>query len=174
MKIVNTLAMHLLVLIFVSSATVLFAQTPEEQAAGFTLTLSQSKLRYGVPKAFQVLVVSLTNISQRVIGDTTCSAFGAFYNLKVVYNGVPIEEKEEHRIHRKAMEKGPCSGSNPGRRANPGQSLDDILYYETIQPGTYEFTIEREGFPGNPDKSVTVKSNTLTIVVPEPGASAPE
>jgi hypothetical protein len=168
------LALYVLVTIIALPTVVLSAQTPEEQAAGFTLTLSQSKLRYGVPKTFQVLVVSLTNISQRVIGDTTCSAFGAFYNLKVVYNGVPIEEKEEHRIHRKAMEKGPCSGSNPGRRANPGQLLEDILYYETTQPGTYEFKVEREGFPGNPDKSVTIKSNTLTIVVPEPGASAPQ
>jgi hypothetical protein len=150
----------------------LHAQTPEEQAAGFKLTLFQSPIRYGVPKSEQVLVVSLTNISQRVMGDTVCSAFGAFYKLIVVYNGVPIEEKEEHRIHRKAMEKGPCSGSNPGRRANPGQSLEDILYYETIKPGTYEFTVEREGLPGDPDKSVTIKSNTITIIVPESAASA--
>jgi hypothetical protein len=161
------LALYVLVTIFALPTVVLSAQTPDEQSAGFTLTLSQGRRGGEFAPDVQVLLVSLTNISQRVIGDTTCSAFGAFYNLIVVYNGVPIEEKEEHRKHRKAMEKGPCSGSNPGRRANPGQSLEDILYYETTKPGTYEFTVEREGFPGNPDKSVTIKSNTLTITVPE-------
>jgi hypothetical protein len=162
------------VLILAASASTLCAQTSEEKDAGFTLTLSQGTVRYGVPQSYEVLVVKLTNISQRVMSEDTCSAFGAFYNLKVTYNGIPIEEKEEHLKHRKAMEKGPCSGSNPGRRAKPGQSLEDTLYYETTKPGTYEFTVEREGFPGDPDKSVTIKSNPLTIAVPEPAAVAPQ
>ena len=41
-------------------------------------------------------------------------------------------------------------------------------------PGTYEITVTRETFPWNPEKSVTVKSNTITIVVPEPEANAPQ
>jgi len=162
------------VMILAVSAGTLCAQTSVEKDAGFTLTLSRGTARYGVPQSYEVLVVKFTNISQREIGENVCSAFGAFYNLKVVYNGVPIEEKEEHRKHRKTMEKGPCSGSNPGRKAKPGQSLEDTLYYETTKPGTYELTVEREGFPGDPDRSVTVKSNTLTVVVPEPGADAPK
>jgi hypothetical protein len=39
-------------------------------------------------------------------------------------------------------------------------------------PGTYEITVTRETDRWNPEKSVTVKSNTLTIVVPEPGVVA--
>jgi len=41
-------------------------------------------------------------------------------------------------------------------------------------PGTYEITVTRETDPWNLAKSVTVKSNTLTIVVPEPGADTPK
>jgi hypothetical protein len=42
------------------------------------------------------------------------------------------------------------------------------------QPGTYEITVSRETDTGHPDKSVSVKSNTLTIVVPEPEAAEPK
>jgi hypothetical protein len=41
-------------------------------------------------------------------------------------------------------------------------------------PGTYEITVTRETDRWNPEKSVTVKSNTLTIVAPEPSAAAPQ
>jgi len=34
--------------------------------------------------------------------------------------------------------------------------------------------VTKETFPGQPEKSVTVKSNTITIVVPEPEAAEPE
>jgi hypothetical protein len=40
-------------------------------------------------------------------------------------------------------------------------------------PGTYEVTVSRETDPDHPDRSVTVKSNTITITVPEPETEAP-
>jgi hypothetical protein len=46
--------------------------------------------------------------------------------------------------------------------------------YDLTVPGTYEITVTRETDRWHPEKSVTVKSNTLTIVVAEPGASAPQ
>jgi hypothetical protein len=168
------LAYCFLVALFVTQGAATLAQTQDEQAAGFTLTLSLGRHSGEFSKDTQVLVVRLTNISKEVNYEDTCSAFGGLYNLRVVYNGVPLEETDKHRNRRKALEQGPCNGSNPGRRTKTGESREDRIYYETTKPGTYDFTVEREGFPGNPEKSVTVKSNTLTIVVPEPGEAAPQ
>jgi hypothetical protein len=39
-------------------------------------------------------------------------------------------------------------------------------------PGTYEIAVTRETDRDHPEKSVTVKSNTLTVVVPQPGVGA--
>jgi hypothetical protein len=39
------------------------------------------------------------------------------------------------------------------------------------KPGTYTISVSKETFPWNPEKSVTVKSNTITIVVPKPEAT---
>jgi hypothetical protein len=55
---------------------------------------------------------------------------------------------------------------------NPGESgtryLPFAVDYPLCKPGTYEITVSRESDPEHPEKSVTVQSNTLTIVVPEP------
>jgi hypothetical protein len=44
--------------------------------------------------------------------------------------------------------------------------------YDLTAPGTYEITVTRETDRWHPERSVTVKSNTITIVVPEPEAGA--
>jgi len=44
--------------------------------------------------------------------------------------------------------------------------------YDMTVPGTYEITVTRETDRWNPNKSVTIRSNTITIVVPPPPASA--
>jgi hypothetical protein len=44
--------------------------------------------------------------------------------------------------------------------------------YDVSRPGTYEVTVSRETDPDHPDKSVMVKSNTLTVIVPNAGADA--
>jgi len=40
-------------------------------------------------------------------------------------------------------------------------------FLPTLKPGTYTITVNRETFPWETEKSVTVWSNTITIVVPE-------
>jgi len=42
-----------------------------------------------------------------------------------------------------------------------------------IEPGTYEITVSRDSDLEHPEKGVTVTSNTLTFVVPEPDAADP-
>ena len=125
---------------------------------------------------YQVLVVKLTNTSKEVMYRTVCESFGGMYNLEVVYNGVPVEKTEAEKERRKKLEAGDCfhgGGSAIAELTKPGETREDILYYYTAKPGTYEITATKETFPGHPEKSVTVRSNTVTVVVPEPGTVKP-
>ena len=67
-----------------------------------------------------------------------------------------------------------CNGITRG--IDPGKVVKFTLWvsseYDMTVPGTYEITVTRETDRWNPEKSVTVKSNTITIVVPEPGVVA--
>jgi hypothetical protein len=166
-------ALYFLLLLFAMQTVAICAQTSVKPAPGFTLTLSEGH-RGGVVSYQQVLVVKLTNISKEVMHRTFCDSFGGLYNLEVVYNGVPVEKTEAELKWRKDHETGMCAGSGGGENTKPGEDRYDTLAYNTIKPGTYEITVTKETFPGEPEKSVTVRSNTLTFVVPEPEAAAPK
>jgi hypothetical protein len=56
--------------------------------------------------------------------------------------------------------------SGPMINVKPGQSKQNDLYSFAKEPGTYRFTVQLETNPCSPEKNITVKSNTLTIVVP--------
>jgi hypothetical protein len=133
-------------------------------APGFTLTLSEQHSGSIVPPQ-RWFVVKLTNISNEVMHRTSCDSFGEIYNLEVVYNGVPMKKTAAELEWKKQHEAGGCTGSVTMEATDPGHDRFDTLAYNTLKPGTYEFTLIRETFPGEPEKSVTVKSNTITIVV---------
>lgn len=160
----------LLVAAFAMQTLTLCCQTERMSAPQFTLALKAGRHGGEIAKDTQVLVVTYTNLSQQVDAETSCSAFGAFYHLSVVFNGILEPEAEANRKRRKDLEAaaGRCVGSNPGRYLQKGQSRDDIIYYEKLRPGTYEFTVEQDGFPLDPKSNVIVRSNTLTIVVQSP------
>jgi hypothetical protein len=155
-----------------------YAQTPDELEAGFTLSLSMGMHSGEFGKTNRVMVATLTNISDKLIGDSWCSAFGGLYKLSVVYNGIQLREPDARRRHREDMEAGEqgrgCFGSNPGMRISHGEFMEDPIYYETDKPGTYEFTVERKAFLPPTGKSVTIQSNKLTIHVPEPEGTRTE
>jgi hypothetical protein len=160
---------------------VLRAQSPEETAAGFKLTVSVLEgPGKEFPDSIQVLVVKLTNISNTVVREDACSAFGGLYKLVVVRDGVQIEENDEIRKEREAREteeaKGGmfCVGSVRTRALNPGESWDDQIYYDTVTPGRYQFTVEEKAFPRGSQESVTVRSNSVTVIVPDPKAQKAE
>jgi GH15 family glucan-1,4-alpha-glucosidase len=110
--------------------------------------------------------------------------------MVVLRTGLPAEKRKTHtenadksqdpgktntyRIKVHHTEADSCNGITRG--INPGESVKFRLWassqYDMTVPGTYEITVTRETDRWNPEKSVTVKSNTLTFVVPEPGASA--
>ncbi len=168
------LALYILVIAFTVQAISLFAQTTEKPEPRFTLALLMGHHGGEISKNEQVLLVRLTNTSNEVIYDQWCLAFHGMYDLAVTYNGVPVEDTEDQKAYKKFRQAGRCNGSTGTAPINPGEYRDQILYYNTTKPGTYEFTVSRETFPWDPEKSVTVKSNTLTIVVPEPATVTPK
>jgi hypothetical protein len=123
--------------------------------------------------------VRVTNISNEMIRGGGCLALRGMYNILIVYNGVPMEETDAVRKLKKyRKEDGGCTSGNPTWRLKPGEYHDDPLevteFYNMSKPGTYEITVTKDTFPDHPEKSAAIKSNTLTIVVPEPGAAAPQ
>lgn len=168
------------VLLFAIATTSLTAQTSEEsKKAGFKLSLSYYRDHGDVRPTVIAFIVTLTNTSKETIYETPCSAFGGLYKLSVVLNGIPVEEPDEARTHRESMERGEanggvCTGSSPGRRAAPGESLKDVLRWNADKEGTYQFTVERKTFPQDPKQSVIVRSNTVTVMMPEPKSEKPD
>ena len=151
------------------TATLSAQATPGARPAPqFTMTLSEGRRDGTMAPYQQVLVVKLTNISKQVIDRALCDSGGEQYNLEVVYDGVPVEKTDAELKWRKQHETGPCTGLPRVEHTKPGEDRFDTLYYNTTKPGTYEITVTKETSPGQPEKSVTVRSNTLTIEVPEP------
>jgi|SRR5579863_1300073 len=137
---------------------------------GFTLQLHRGRPRGEFPKGTQTLTVRMTNTSNEVIREDACTTAGKMYRLKILYNGVQLEEPEWRRKSREAAELGEAHGgdcpavSNPARQLRPGESLEDFIFYDAARPGTYEFAIEEKVFSLQSRPRV-LKSNTLTIVV---------
>jgi hypothetical protein len=154
-------------------AAVIFAQAPQKPEPPITLTISEYHHELG--PMFDRVSMIVTNTSKEVFFEPGCSDMRGLYNISVSYNGVTLEEKDA-AARRLAEQAVLCThelGINP---IKPGESIYrwfDLAYrYDLSRPGTYEVTISRETDPDHPEKSVTVKSNTLTVVVPEPEAAA--
>ena len=71
-----------------------------------------------------------------------------------------------------------CASASANDLLELGGSLQDILgvtgAFDMSAPGTYEITVGRETDPEHAETSVTVRSNVLTIEVPEPGDTEPK
>jgi hypothetical protein len=156
-------------------AALICAQTPEKPVPQFKLTISEYHHELG--PGFNRVSVIVTNTSKEVFFEPGCSDMRNLYRVSVFYNGVPLDEKDAGARHRAEAEQAAnCThelGINP---IKPGGSFSlwfDLAYrFDLSKPGTYEITVSRETDPDHPEKSVRVKSNTLTVVVPEPGADA--
>jgi hypothetical protein len=179
------IALHLLMLLFAMRIVVLCAQTREEPEPGFTLTALEN---HDVGPRFDRVTVRMTNISNDVITEPGCAQWRGLYVVSVLYNGVPLEEKDTAtRRASDAKIAQSCTHELGINKIEPGEHIDhwfDLAYrYDLYKPGTYAITVSKETDPkpdpatpwtylerppGDHDRSVTVKSNTLTIVVPEP------
>jgi hypothetical protein len=162
-----------LVLLFVIQTVAPFAQANEKPKPRFSLTISEYLHDSRGPGTHRLRVVA-TNISDEKLHLEGCAALSGWYSFSVVYNHVPIEEKDpESRQPRQArMRRAPCSSSLSNGTIPRGESYIDILAipgnFDLSRPGNYEITVSRETLPDNSAKSVTVKSNTITITVPDP------
>jgi hypothetical protein len=188
MKIMKKFGMNLLVLMLVSTATFLIAQTPESKTLKFALTIEEEQLsaQAGYLPTDHEVLVKYTNTSDTVQRDD-CAVARWEYKVTVLRDGTLVENRYAHK--KKTEESVPPGAikleldegvacHSDGRGLNPGQSAKFPIWvsseYDMTVPGTYEITVTRDTDHWNPDKNVTVKSNTLTIVVPEPGAAAPQ
>ncbi len=185
MKTVHKIGMNLIVLLLLSSAATLSAQTTELPVLKFALTIEEKPLEAENSPGTHILLVKYTNISDTVQWDP-CVVSPWEYKIAVLRDGTPVEKRNAHRteteehlppgaIKLELDERKVCSATS---RLKPDESVRFPLWvsseYDMTVPGTYDITVTRETDPWNHEKSVTVKSNTLTIVVPEPEADAPK
>ncbi len=156
--------------VFIMQTACACAQVLGKPAPKFTLSISQIGYGGSSPGNYAVLV-KLKNISNEEIGDQGCLALRDWFDASVLYNGVPMEETDAVKQLKavRKLEK-PCEGSHSGWRIGPGgehhYQLNVSEFYDMSKPGTYEITVTRETYPKDPEISVTVRSNTITIIVP--------
>jgi hypothetical protein len=171
-------ATYFLVLIFAVQAVALCAQTGQKPAPRFTLTISEYR-KERAPGTYRIRLIE-TNISNEDLRVGPCAVERGMYNLSVAYDGVLMEERDVLAQHLKEERerRTPCTSGAAWDLLKPGQSYVSLAIglsrYDMTNPGAYEITVSRETDPDHPEKSVTVKSNTLTIVVSEPGEAAPK
>jgi hypothetical protein len=171
-------AFYFLFLLLAMQTAVLRAQNFQKQTPKFTLAIflyqpgGGHSATPGQPE-FRKIRVEETNISNEAFFEEGgCLEDQGVFRISVLYNGALLEEKDAAaRKKREADAKLERCGTK-GFEAKPGDSwtryLSIVWDYPMCKPGTYEITVSRETDPLHPEKSVTVKSNTLTIVVPEP------
>ncbi|MGO8786006.1 MAG: hypothetical protein ACLQVL_01305 [Terriglobia bacterium] len=172
------LTFFITVLIFSTQAAFILAQVQEKAAPKITLTLSEWR-EGGLPANYHRLDLMVKNISNDVFYEPGCSNMRDLYHVSISFNGVLLAEKDAATRRRGEAEQAAFCTHEPGiNPIKPGESFEILLelsgYYDMSKPGTYEVGVSRETDPDHPDKSVTVKSNTITIVVPEPEAYAPK
>lgn len=157
--------------IFAAQAVFACAQAPVAPAPNFTLTISQVGYGGSTPGNYAVLVRQ-KNISKDEIHGEGCLALRDWFNVSVVHDGVPAEETDFAKSLKKFRESGAgCNGSHTGWMIQPGEEhyyqLNVNEFCDMSKPGTYEITVTKETYPKNLELSVTVKSNTITIIVPK-------
>lgn len=124
---------------------------------------------------FHKIAVELTNISKEVIRESTCDSYFGMYTMTVLRDGEQVPETDQAKSLRKLRDAGKCYPGEYEIEIKPGETrqLEMVVhvFYEIGKPGAYDVTVYRETFPGDLEKNVTVKSNTITIYVrePEPG-----
>ena len=172
---VRMLASLLLLMIIATHLTAVFAQENETVEAGYTITLSRWS-EGGFPPGFYGVEIELKSTSNELIRQSFCPFGDGGFKVSVLYNGVPMEELPRVQKLRKEGWFNTCRGPVPDIK--PGGSFPIWVQlsdrYDMSKPGSYQVTLTRETVPGYPLISTTVKSNTLTIVVPEPKAANPK
>jgi hypothetical protein len=183
--------LHLLALLFVVQSAFLFGQSSEKITPWFTLSIEEKQLPTNYSSGEHQLVVKYTNVSQRVQQDN-CAISPWVYKTLVLHNGIVATKRKTQsnvteaspdlggkKVHPvKSVDIKVCGKMSRG--FDPNESKEFPIWvsseYDMTLPGTYDITVTRETEPDDPARSVTVKSNTITITVvaPEPAVAKPE
>jgi hypothetical protein len=157
------LARYFLFVVFAMQTLGVHARTTKKPKPGFKLTLAKSSFGGMAPATTQVLEATYINTTWKKDHSDTCASIGAFY-LDIVFNGIDVtKDYPQHTGIRGAL---PCIGIPSASVLKARQSKHGYLTYDVSKPGTYEFAVEQDTFPDDPSKNVTVRSNTITVVVP--------
>lgn len=156
----------ILVTLLAAGSLLSAAQTPGKPAPEFSLGLSTAN---GLKPGEIRLVPIYTNITDSPGSGRTCAEVNLYY-LEIFYNGVDITQSYHQETGLRGAE--PC-GAGPSKGAIPAPRaiLHGTLWYTPDKPGTYQFTVVQDTYPGDPSKNVSVRSNTVTIVVPQPAST---
>jgi hypothetical protein len=162
--------------LFALQTIIVFAQEPEIPQPRFTLSIEEDKDAAQLNPGLHRLLVKHTNVWIGNEIDMFHEEAKGMYNMIVLHNGVRAAERPalwELRRYRKADTDHVLQ--NP-RMLRPGETWKDTLdvsdYYDMSGPGTYEITVTRESLPLDFSNSTLVRSNTISIVVPQ-GAVTP-
>jgi hypothetical protein len=180
-------AFYFVGIIFAMQSIVALAQTAERTRPGFSLSIEAadvSHLSVGYPSGYHKLLVTYTNISD---ADESYSNNdpAEMFDMHVLLEGAPAKETDNMRRLREERNHGLADPSTrrtiwapsvrQPRTIKHGEgftfALEISYFFDMTKPGTYTISVSKETFPWNPEKSVTVKSNTITIVVPKPEAT---
>lgn len=153
-----------------------FTQVPEKPLPRFTLAISLF-LPYGAPSGpgqpyIRDLKIVETNASNEPIQEAGCWERQGIFQVTVFFNGSLLKEKDRAaRLEREAKARAhPCKVPISDAVIEPGKTWTRYLPlsvdYPMTEPGTYEITVSRESDLEHPDRRVTVRSNTVTVVVP--------
>jgi len=164
---------YLLGLLTAMQTVAVCAQKPQDSGPNFSLTIylfQPGQAEPGQP-TFRKIQVDETNISNEPFTERGCLEFQGVFHISVVYNGLPLEEKDASARKKRQEDANNEWCKVMPQKILPGHSWTRYLPFDVdyplCKPGTYEVTVSRESDPEHPEKSITVKSNTLTIIVPE-------
>jgi hypothetical protein len=155
------------------------AQGPAEAVPQFTIGISEYRHDSRGPGVHRIRVIE-TNISNRDLHLEGCAQSRGLFRFSVAFNGVRLAEKDDaaQRNLQEKMRKTSCTSSSINDVLKPGASYAEIVTvphtYDMSRSGTYEIIVSRDASSDPAETGATIKSNTITIVVPEPEASAPK
>ncbi len=173
------LGLCLFMLFLAMQTTVLFAQSAERPTPWFTLSIEAQGQEAWMPRGARWLQVKYTNVSDLIQKDN-CANIAWVYNMVVLRDGAPVEKKKRktveddadetpnsRRIQVHHTERDACGGATGGIPSGATVRFPlEVSFYYDMTPGTYTITVNRETYPFEPAKSVTVWSNTVAIIVP--------
>ncbi len=158
------------VLLALQSAAV-SAQISDKPEQKYSLAISLITAGRFNPNYRQLRVVE-TNVSNEAFREAACFERLGVFKISVLYNGEPLQERDPEMRKKRAEEAKLTRCKQKNLDLMPGDFLLkylDLGYDFPVEaPGTYEVTVSRESDLEHPEKSVTVKSNTISFVVPEP------